>query len=356
MPANTQPEALPATVEAKLNQAIAVGDISSSEAVAIGHYARAVVNKQVIEHQEILNVSLDVARNPALFQQMLLQVMIEILGLESASVSRLGRQDVPQNVRRQIRELQLATEKNAEAGVPLTAKAAYDLGMLAAYERDREGAIAYFRQAADLDPAMSEAFKAISWLEQSLAMTALHDGDHEAAADAIDRAVQAAARVDPPDARSLVLLGYCAKTRAQIATALGIPAAAAAHYAEARERYLGALHLDPKDAGLHNGLANIYYAAGEYDRAIASGRRAIELAGNYTAAYKDLAECYLQKMRIEENSPQWPQWHEKALLALEQAYELAPFDSGLGEDFQGRVLERINELKRAWRRHKILYD
>ena len=105
----------------------------------------------------------------------------------------------------------------------------YRLGMLAAYRRDYEVAVDYFRQVAQVDPEHVPAFQAIAWLQQSRAMHDLHAKNYDAALIKLAEARAATGEIRPPD-QALTNQGYIAKTQAQIATDLQ-------HQAE-RDRYL----------------------------------------------------------------------------------------------------------------------
>lgn len=331
-----------------------VGDITESEFVAIGPNATVAIERYIRGEQ--VNLNLDMADDPALFQELLTRAFVSALGLDKLSGDELVQQKPSENVKQRTKELEQFVEKGAEAGVPLTAKTAYSLGMMAAYRRDLESALSYFQQATELDPTMSEAYKAISWLEQSRAMSDFRNGDYDAATLRLDVAQSAAEAVDPQDARSLAMQGYCAKTRAQIAQAKGELETRVEQYELAGTFFRESLQLDADDAAAHNGLGNVYLSLEEYDQAIASCKHAIMLSPRYTFAYNDLAIGYYRKMQKKMDADKWCEWHDKARLAWEQTYDLAETDPGAGKDFRQQVKGYLHMLELDLRRHKLLYE
>ena len=245
-------------------------------------------------------------------------------------------------------------------GVPISPSIAYNMGMLALYQGDREEALNHFRRATSLDPKMTEAFLSISWIEQSLARSYRfqQEPNYEKSLLSLQRAQEAAGMVDPPSERSLGLQGYCANSRAQIADLLGDSHERARQYAEAERFFKGALEVDPNSASAYNGLGNVYYAQHAFDKMIDSCKQAVRLNRGYVAAYKDLGLAYFMRMRQEEESDRWYEWYEKAVLTLEQAYDLAETDADAAarEEYHRQIEKLLHKLKLDWRRHKLLYE
>jgi len=326
---------------------IEVGDISNATAVAIGRNAQALVYRieqgDLIEHQEIVNITLDFGEFAPLAQEQVLEEIMALLKLDHGTVQDMVLKGASERVSRQLKELALAERKIAAQGVPTTPKAAYDLGMMAAYRRDYETALDYFRRATAADPAFAEAYKAISWLQQSRAMQDYKRREYEAALVKLDEAQEAVDAVAPRDARSIALEGFIAKTLAQIDEAKGEMGQWAEHLAKAEQLFKEAISLDDQDASAFNGLGNVYHARGQLEEAIDKYKRAIALTPNYTAAFNDLALAYEDKMEADEANAN--KWCERAVLAWEQAHDLAADDPGFSQEYGQKVRRRIRRLK-----------
>jgi len=228
-------------------------------------------------------------------------------------------------------------------GVSASPEASYRLGILAAYRRDYEVAITYFQEAGNADPDYSDAFEAIAWLQQSLAMKHLDQQDYDGALDRLAKARTAARHTNPLDLQALALRGYIAKTLAQIADRRQDPAGRSKYYAEAASLFEHIVMLDPDNASAHNGLANVFLEAGNIDAAIASSLQALALAPHYTAAHHDLALAYEAKWRQEPE--QGAQWCALALAAWREAYHLAPDDPGFTADRILKIGQQIRRLE-----------
>ena len=129
----------------------------------------------------------------------------------------------------------------------------------------------------------------------------------------------------------------------QISEAKGEVAAQTQYLAEAQRFFTEAIKLDPEDPGSFNGLGNVHYARDEMDKAIEYYKRAISLAPNYTAAFNDLALAYEGKMKKDVANSR--QWCEKAVMAWEQAYDLAENDPGFQPSYRQTIHRRIRGLK-----------
>jgi tetratricopeptide (TPR) repeat protein len=270
--------------------------------------------------------------------------LAEQQGLGRWTLTQPGGPAAPPEVSRQIEEVSAAQKEATARGVPLTPQAAYQLGLLAAYRRDYEGALDYFRQATVADPFYADAFGAIAWLQQSRAMDDIQRRDYEAAVGKLAEARTAATHTDPLDARALSLRGYIAKTLAQIAELRGDAAGREQFYAEAARFFEHVVQQDPEDASAQNGLGNVQYALGHLDAAIDAYCRAIELKPAYSAAHHDLAAAYEAKRK--EDPARSAEWCRKALAAWREAYELAPNDRGFSADQVLWIGQRIAWLKR----------
>ncbi|NIP51774.1 MAG: tetratricopeptide repeat protein, partial [candidate division Zixibacteria bacterium] len=141
--------------------------------------------------------------------------------LDKGILQKLPSQVPPEHIGHQIKEIQAAQRKSAAKGLSVAPQTAYRLGMLAAYRRDYDDALNYFNEAAQADPYYSDAFEAIAWLQQSLAMDCMDKKDYDAAIERLAQARNAAEKSDPFDDRALALRGYIFKTLAQVSDKKG---------------------------------------------------------------------------------------------------------------------------------------
>jgi tetratricopeptide (TPR) repeat protein len=265
-------------------------------------------------------------------------------GVDKQVVQRPGEQALPEHVSNQIAEVMAAQKEVAAQGIPATPQALYRLGMLAAYRRDYDEALDYFRQATQANPEYSDAFEAIAWLQQRRAHDDIHWRNYDAAISKLADARTAAMHTDPLDPEALALRGYIAKTLAQIAEARGNQADRQKYYQEAGRMFEHVVQLEPDNASAHNGLGNVQHALGNLDAAIAKYSRAIELAPTYTAAYHDLAIACEGKMQADPAHAM--EWCQKALTAWRKTYQLAPEDAGFSADYILTIGQRISRLER----------
>jgi len=269
--------------------------------------------------------------------------MVAFQGLDQRSLQAVMSTTPTDKLSRQIRAVVAAQQNLAEGGAAVDTHTAYRLGMLAAYNRDYETALSYFRQATQADSENREAFAALSWLQQYRAMSALNAGDLETTATRLDEAREAALHTDPLSAHDLAQRGYVYKTLAQQAEARHQPAECDKYYDEAARLFEQAAKLAPCNASAQNGLGNIRHAKGDLDNAISAYRRAIELEPKYTAAWHDLALAFEDKMEAQPAARK--KWWKQALSAWEEAYRLAPDDPGFSADVVLSIGQRLNWLR-----------
>lgn len=319
---------------------VAVGAGSQAIGTLIKQIEETNVAGDYVERQEISNVIL-VVGSEGLDQ--LTAWLAKQQGLNDQVIQRPGAAFPSPQADRQIEEVLAAQKETAAKGIKTSPEAAYRLGMMAAYRRDYKAAINYFQEAAQTDPEYSKAFEGIAWLEQSLAMEQIRMEDYNQAIDHLARARTAAEKTDPLNPLDLSLRGYIAKTLAQIADAQEDSAGSQKYYAEAERMFSHVVKLDPEDGVAYNGLANVQYAAGNLDGAIASSLKAIEQIPNYTAAYHDLALAYEAKWR--DDPVQWEKWCLKALRAWRKTYQLAPDDPAFTADKILQIGQRIRKLE-----------
>jgi tetratricopeptide (TPR) repeat protein len=274
----------------------------------------------------------------------ILKRLMAMQGLDKQTLKNLNALSVPEHVGRQISEVMAAQKETAARGVLATPQTAYRLGMLAAYRRDYDEALGYFRQATQADPEYADAFEAIAWLQQTRANDDRLAQDFEAAISKLAEARGAAIHTDPLDPEALALRGYISKTLAQIAEARQRRAERKKYYQEAARLFEHAVQLDPDNASAHNGLGNVQHALGDLDTAISAYRQAIQLVPGYTAAHHDLALAYEDKMRADPANAE--AWCREALQAWQQVYQLAPDDPDFSADYILTIGQHISWLKR----------
>lgn len=306
----------------------------------IRHLEEKTANRDYVERQEIVQV---IVMSPDA-QGAVVKWLADQQGVDKRLLQTPGAQAAPEHIDRQIEEVEAAQKEAAARGVTVAPEVAHQLGMLAAYRRDYDGALDYFHQATQADPEFCDAFESIAWLQQSRAMDDINRRDYDAAIGKLAAARSAAAQTDPLDARALALRGYIAKTLAQISEARQDQADREKYYAEAARMFEGAARLDPHDPSAQNGLGNVQHALGNLDAAIAAYSQAIALAPSYTAAHHDLALAYEGKMRADPNNT--AKWCQKALAAWRETYHLAPHDPGFSADYILKIGNRILWLER----------
>ncbi|MDX1417416.1 MAG: tetratricopeptide repeat protein [Candidatus Promineifilaceae bacterium] len=317
---------------------VAVGRDAQAIGTLIKHLEEKNIAGDYVERQEITNTILVVGSAG------LDELTAWLAENQGANLRTLQQPGAPaEHSARQIAEVVAAQQQTAAQGVPLSPQAAYNLGMLAAQRRDYETALDYFQEAGRADPGYSDAYEAIAWLQQSLATQAISQGDADGAWDHLAKARAAAEKSDALDLYALALRGYIAKSMAQLAGRQLDGDAEAKYYREARRYFEHIVTLDPDNAAAYNGLANIYHASGDFDGAIAAGKRAVKLLPNYAAAFHDLALIYEDKWRTDQEH--WKKWCAKAIEAWREAYRLAPDDPAFSPQKILQIGQRIRQLE-----------
>lgn len=306
----------------------------------VNHIEKKIVKGDYVRRQEITN-NIMVLGPQALDE--ITNRIAAMQGIDKQTLQNLGTQSVPENVSRQIAEVVAAQKEVESRGVPLTPQAAYQLGMLAVYNREYETSLAYLRLATLSDPEFSDAFEAIAWLKQSRAMDDLNARNYTAAMEKLSDARSAALHTDPLDPSALAQCGYIAKTMAQVAEAMNDQLSRQKYYEEAAKLFQHVVQLEPNNAGAHNGLGNIEYALDNMDAAIAAYHQAIELLPNYTAAHHDLALAFEGKMKSDQMHKD--DWCTKAVEEWQRTYDLAPNDPGFSAEYILKIGQRITWLK-----------
>jgi Tfp pilus assembly protein PilF len=108
-------------------------------------------------------------------------------------------------------------------------------------------------------------------------------------------------------------------------------------FVAARDLYLEALHLDPRNAEAHNNLGAVYRALNDPRSAEAAYRRALELDARYAQAWSNLGALLGAQGRVRE-----------AIDALQRAAQLDPGNAGakINLAIQYRAAGLLTEAKR----------
>lgn len=270
-------------------------------------------------------------------------------GIDEQVLQQPGAVTAAPPVRNQIDQVLAAQRGMMARGLLPSPETLYRLGMLAAYRWDYEKAVAYFREATEVDPAYAAAYQAIAWLQQNRAMQDFDAKNYDAALEKLAEAREASGGILPPD-QALATQGAVAKTRAQIAEGRGDAAGYQSYLVEAARLFDRALQLNPRNPSAQLGLGNVEHMLGNLDKAITAYQRAVELAPSYTQAHHDLGAAYWQKMNEAQQKGDRSQaqgWCRAALQSLQQAYELAEHDPSFSKEGRERIHGYIAKL-RSW--------
>ncbi|MBN1148177.1 MAG: tetratricopeptide repeat protein [Anaerolineales bacterium] len=307
----------------------------------IAHVDQVIVQGDYVDHQTINN---SVQVDGVQVLEALIAWLADQEGLDKRILQNPGAHTPPEHIARQIEEVQRAQQQASAQGMPLTSQAAYRLGMLAAYRRDYQAALDYFRQATSADAEFSDGYEAIAWILQGRALDDLRRRDYGAALEKLAEARAAAEKSDPLDPQALAQRGYIAVTQAQACEGQGDWDGREKYYREAARLFEGLLKLKPNDASAYNGLGNVQRYLGNVQAAIEAHRRALELAPTYTAAWNDLAIAYEAQMEADPKNA--ARWREQALEAWREVYHLAPDDPIFSAEAVMQIGQHIRRLEK----------
>ncbi len=167
---------------ARINVAQEVGTVEGGKVtgVAIGKVKGKITIRSTVNQMEKKIVKGDYVDRKTITNNVMVlgpQALDEIVnriaalqGVDKQTLKVLATQSVPENVSRQIAEVEAAQKDVASRGLPVSAQTLYHLGMLAAYDRKYEEALKYFHQACAIDTEYSDSFESIAWIQQSRAM------------------------------------------------------------------------------------------------------------------------------------------------------------------------------------------
>lgn len=328
---------------------VSIGDVSGQFAageninqemnISLANFEKAIISGNVLH---LDNVNID-----SKMIDVLAEKLIKLLNIDPQVVQVTSVELPPPHIDEQIQEIDAAQSQIEDQGFSFTAETSYNLGMLEAYRRDYEKALAYFNSVVQKNPEYKQAYKSIARLQQYLATQEIDENKLNSAVNRLNSArsaVDVLLQLDPLDVDTLALRGYIYKTLGQLSEAQGKINDRKTHFTEAARMFEHLLLLNPTNASAQNGWGNIQYILGNLDAAIAAYSRAIELYPLYTAAFHDLALAYEQKMEADQAHAK--KWCQEALKAWRKAYELAPEDSGFTPNNILTIGKRINWLER----------
>jgi len=153
---------------------------------------------------------------------------------------------------------------------------------------------------------------------QADAMNWISAGDPYAASERLAQGrgvLLAASQAAPDNPRLLASLGYIEKSEAQVEFLKRHQETAVTRLSDAAKYFTRALNADPNEVSALNGMANIFYFAGDYDRAINIGRLVVEKEPAYLAGLFDFSLALDAKMNAWGAEP-------SLLQALKAVYEM----------------------------------
>jgi tetratricopeptide (TPR) repeat protein len=152
-------------------------------------------------------------------------------------------------------------------------------------------------------------------------------------------AVAEALPTEPDDFQT----GYALKDLAQMYLNQGRRKDALQAMGRAKEIFENVLKQDPDNASAHNGLGNIYYLQGEYEKAVGQYQEALGRAPDYAAAYNDMAlACEALMIQDKEKSEYWKQ---KAAEYWEKFLQLAQNNPQFPPDYVRGARSRYRALR-----------
>jgi tetratricopeptide (TPR) repeat protein len=183
---------------------------------------------------------------------------------------------------------------------------------------------------------------------QADAMQWINAGDADTASERLSQGrdlLRAALQMTPNNPRMLASLGFIEKSQAQVEFLKRHQEDAVTSLGEAAKYFTAALEQDPNEISALNGVANIYYYAGDYDRAINIGRLVVEREPTYGAALFDLSLALEGKMKAVGPQPALLEALRAVYQMLEQRMPLEPqtFPASYLAYVQQRLAE-VNKL------------
>jgi tetratricopeptide (TPR) repeat protein len=231
-------------------------------------------------------------------------------------LEKLDRTALEQTTREAERILQ-------ENGVNITADNLVRLGGLYVALTQYDKANATFLDAVREDPKNTDAYAGLAMANQLMANESMRVQDYDKAEDQLQKAegyAKLGLQDDPGNESLIEQMGYVQKELASYYADKGDATRANKALASAAQLFSMAIGANPKDAGSYNGLGDIYFQMGEYDKAIKEFETATKLIPGYTFAWHDLALALYTK--YQHNNKPDPDTLRDLLQALQKVYEL----------------------------------
>jgi TolB-like protein/Flp pilus assembly protein TadD len=192
---------------------------------------------------------------------------------------------------------------------------------------DLQTAIDYFKQAIEQDSNYALAYAGLA--DSNVLLPYFGAGTLQQSIPPANAAAQKALELDP--------------TLAEPHSTLGLILYYAFDFSQSKKEFERAIALDPNDATAHQWFGNgPLIVTGEFDRAIAEGKRAVELDPLSLVINTDLAVSYTMARRYPEASEQL-----NKILAMDPRFYYARWTFGLALQCNGQLPEAIAQYKKA---------
>jgi TolB-like protein/Flp pilus assembly protein TadD/class 3 adenylate cyclase len=192
---------------------------------------------------------------------------------------------------------------------------------------DLQTAIDYFKQAIEQDSNYALAYAGLA--DSYVLLSYYGVGTLQQSIPPANAAAQKALELDP--------------TLAEPHSTLGLILYSAFDFSQSKKEFERAIALDPNDATAHQWFGNgPLIVTGEFDRAIAEGKRAVELDPLSLVVNTDLAVDYTMARRYPEAIEQF-----NKILAMDQRFYYARWAFGLALQCNGQLPEAIAQYKKA---------
>jgi TolB-like protein/tetratricopeptide (TPR) repeat protein len=242
--------------------------------------------------------------------------------------------DIAQTIADTLQAKLTGAEKSAIAKRPTVDSRAYELYLKGRYfwnKRTGPGlrkAIDYFKEATEMDPKFATAFAGLA--DAYVLLPGYGAGTPQEAYPHAKAAAKKGLGMDD--------------TLAEAHTSLGlILSVSDLDFANSIKEFERAIALNPNYATAHHWFGNsVLLAAGQFDRAIAEGKRAVELDPLSLIINADLGCNYLFARRYEEAIEQL-----RKTIEMDPGFYYARWNLGLALELKGQLHEALAEYKRA---------
>ena len=225
-------------------------------------------------------------------------------------------------------------------GISVSPASLYQLGLMAAYSKETQQAIRYFRETINADPGFTDAYRALALYLQDFALNEINRENFESAKASIQEADAAVIHINDTDSR--IKQGYNAITMATMYEHRQMTADATAFWNKAGDIFNQIISIEPATPGALAGLGRVQLAGNKLDEAITLYLSAINLAPDYASAYNDLAVTYEEKMKTDSEHAK--DWCRKARRAWVRTFALAKTDSFFSHEQRYSILEHIDSM------------